>query len=49
MIDLGPAADRMVHLLPNVDDSQLSSRTPCPDMTLDRLIALAGRDPGWSP
>ena len=38
MIDLGPAAGRVVDLLAGIDDSQLGKPTPCPDTTVGDLI-----------
>jgi uncharacterized protein (TIGR03086 family) len=42
VIDLGPAASRMVHLLDGVDESQLTLPTPCPDMSVGDLIDHIG-------
>src|SRR5438552_9005058 len=42
MIDLGPAAGRVVALLTGVEDSQLGNPTPCPDTTVGDLIDHIG-------
>ena len=42
MIDLGPAAHRVVDLLANVDEQQLGQPTPCPDMTVGDLADHIG-------
>jgi uncharacterized protein (TIGR03086 family) len=41
-IDLGPAAERMAHLLQQVNDDQLDAPTPCPDYSLGDLIDHVG-------
>lgn len=42
MIDLSPAAGRLAELLDGVDDSQLGSPTPCPEMTVGDLVDHIG-------
>jgi uncharacterized protein (TIGR03086 family) len=42
MIDLSPAAGRLVDLLGRVDDSQLGGPTPCPEMTVGDLADHIG-------
>jgi len=42
MIDLGPAAGRVAALLVDVDDGQLTSSTPCPDMAVGDLVDHIG-------
>jgi uncharacterized protein (TIGR03086 family) len=42
VIDLGPAARRVVAVLAGIEDSQLTSPTPCPDSTVGDLIDHVG-------
>ncbi len=42
IVDLGPAAQRLAHLVARVGDDELSKPTPCPEYTLGDLIDHVG-------
>jgi uncharacterized protein (TIGR03086 family) len=41
-VDLGPAAERLVAMLPHISDAQLGAPTPCPKYTVGDLVEHIG-------